>query len=45
MKSIILGIAATIVLSVVASYGLATMQQSATERYTVPSTVRMNPGS
>ncbi len=45
MKSIILGIAATIVLAVVASYGLATLQQSATERYTVPSSVRINPGS
>jgi hypothetical protein len=45
MKSIILGIAATIVLAVIASYGLSTLQQSATERYTAPASVRINSGS
>ena len=45
MKSIILGIAATIVLAFVASYGLDSMQQSATERYTAPASVRISTGS
>lgn len=45
MKSIVLGVLATVVLAVVASYGLASLQQSATERYTAPASVRINPGS
>jgi ABC-type proline/glycine betaine transport system permease subunit len=45
MKSIILGIVATVVLAVVASYGLSTLQQSATERYTAPASVRISTGS
>jgi len=45
MKNIILGILATVVLAVVASYGLGTLQQSATERYTAPASVRINSGS
>lgn len=45
MKSIILGIAATVVLAVVASYALNTVQQSATERYTAPASVRISTGS
>lgn len=45
MKSIVLGIAATIVLAVVASFALERAQQSSTERYTVPASVRINTGS
>lgn len=45
MKSIILGIAATIVLAVVAGYALNNAQQSATERYTAPASVRISTGS
>lgn len=45
MKSIILGIAATIVLAVVAGYTLSNAQQSASERYTAPASVRISSGS
>jgi hypothetical protein len=45
MKSILLGIAATVVLAVVASFALNLVQQSATERYTAPASVRINSGS
>lgn len=45
MKSLILGILATIVLAVVAGYALNNLQQSATERYTAPASVRIHTGS
>lgn len=45
MKSIVLGIAATIVLAVVASFALDRLQQSSTDRYTAPASVRIHTGS
>jgi hypothetical protein len=41
MKAIILGIAAMVVLAFGASMWLGTMQQSATERYSAPNSVRL----
>jgi FlaG/FlaF family flagellin (archaellin) len=45
MKAIVLGIAATVVLAVVASFALERIQQSSTERYTAPASVRTSHGS